>query len=95
MHLKLPTLRYGRLRGDSIDVFKVTHNIYDQEVSPELRYYPKSNTRDNKYKLLIIVRFTTIHEFFISAHIVNIWNSQPNFWATVCNSYLPTIVNNN
>jgi len=26
------------------DVFKIMHNIYDPEVSPELRYYPKSNT---------------------------------------------------
>jgi len=35
-----------------IEVFKITHNLYDPEVSPELRYYPKSNTRGNKYKLL-------------------------------------------
>ena len=28
------------------------HNIYHPEVSPELRYYRKSNTRGNKYKLL-------------------------------------------
>jgi len=36
MHLKLPTLKYRRLRGDVIEVFKITHNIYDPEVSPEL-----------------------------------------------------------
>ena len=30
----------------------ITHNIYDSEVSPNLRYYPKSNTRGNKYRLL-------------------------------------------
>jgi len=52
MHLKPPTLKYKRLRGDIIDVFKIPHNMYDPEVSPELRYYPKSNTRGNKYKLL-------------------------------------------
>ena len=32
MHLKLPTLKYRRLRGDMIEVFKITHNIYDPEV---------------------------------------------------------------
>ena len=37
MYLKLPTLKYRRLRGDMIEVFKTTHNIYDPEVSPELR----------------------------------------------------------
>jgi len=52
MHLKLPTLKYRRLRGDMIEVFKITHNMYDPEVSPELRFNPKTNTRGNKYKLL-------------------------------------------
>ena len=56
MHLKLPTLKYRQLRGDVIKVFKITHNIYDPEVSPELRYYPKSNTRGNKYKLVEITQ---------------------------------------
>jgi len=37
MHLNLPTLKYRRLRGDMIEVFKITHNIYDSEVSPNLR----------------------------------------------------------
>jgi len=49
MHLKLPTLKYRRLCGDMIEVFKITHlevikithNLYDPNVSPELRYYPK------------------------------------------------------
>jgi len=36
------------------------------------RYYPKSNTRGNKYKLLN----HTFHYF--TARIVNIWNSLPN-----------------
>jgi len=46
MHLKLPTMKYRRLCGDTIKVFKipVTHNIYDPEVSPNRRHYPKLNT---------------------------------------------------
>jgi len=27
MHLKLPTLKYRRLRGDLIEVFKIKHNM--------------------------------------------------------------------
>jgi len=50
LDLNLPTLKYRRLRGDMIEVFKIMHNIYDSEVSPNRRYYPKSNTRGNKYK---------------------------------------------
>ena len=34
--LKLPTLKYRRLRGDMIEVFKITHEIYDPEVSLKL-----------------------------------------------------------
>jgi len=46
-----------------IEVFKISHNIYDPEVSPELMYYPKSNTRRNKYKLLNhTFQYSTIHE---------------------------------
>jgi len=40
MHLNLPTLKYMRLRGYMIEAFKITHNVYDAEVSPNLRYYP-------------------------------------------------------
>ena len=39
MHLKLPAFKYRQLGGDIIEVFKITHNIYDTEVSPNLRYY--------------------------------------------------------
>jgi len=28
LRLKLPTLKYRRLRGDIIEVFKITHDIY-------------------------------------------------------------------
>ena len=60
-------------------VFKITHNIYDPEVSLELRYYPKSNTRGNKYKLLNHTFHYDTRKYSFSARIVNIWNSLPNF----------------
>ena len=80
MHLKLPTLKYRRLRGDMIEVFKITHNIYDPEVSPELRYQ-KSNrpTRGNKYRLLNHTFHYDTRKYSFSARIVNTWNSLPNF----------------
>jgi len=34
----LPTLKYRRLPGDMIEVFKMTHNIYDPDVSLKLEY---------------------------------------------------------
>jgi len=66
---------FAALNRDMIEVFKITHNIYDPEVSPELRYYPKSNTRGNKYKLL---NHYDTRKYSFTAHMVNIWNSLPN-----------------
>jgi len=49
----LPTLKYRRLHGDMIEVFKITHNnIHDEAVSPHLPFYTRANTRGNNYKLI-------------------------------------------
>jgi len=47
IYLNLPTLKYRRLRGDMIEVFKITHNIYDTTVSPDLPFNERANTRGN------------------------------------------------
>ena len=74
MHLNLPpTLKYRRLRGDMIEVFIIMHNIYEVEVSPSLRYYPKSNTRGNNYKLLNHMFHYDLRKYSFFARIVNIW----------------------
>jgi len=51
MYLNLPTLKYRPLRGDVIEVFKITHNILGATVSPELPFNEKANTKGNHYKL--------------------------------------------
>jgi len=51
IYLNLPTLKYRRLRGDMIEVFKSTHNIYNTTVSPNLSYNERAKTRGNNYKL--------------------------------------------
>jgi len=47
MYLNQPTLKYRRLRDDMIEVFKITHNIYDRTVSPDLPLNERANTRGN------------------------------------------------
>jgi len=51
IYLNLPTVKYRRLRGDMIEVFKITHNIYDTTVSPDLPFKERTNIRGNHYKL--------------------------------------------
>jgi len=52
IHLNLPTLKYRRLCGNMIEVFKIIHNIYDAKVSPQLILNVRANTRGNNFKLL-------------------------------------------
>ena len=76
--LKLPTLKYRRLRGDMIEVFKMTHNIYDPDVSLKLEYDLGCSTRGNKYKLFNCTFCHNLRKYYFSARIINIWNSLPN-----------------
>jgi len=71
--LKLPTLKYRRLQRA-----KITHGIYDSDVSPKLAYNSGSITRGNKHKLLNHRFHYDLQKHHFSARIVTIWNSLPN-----------------
>jgi len=45
--LKLPTLKYRRLRGDMIEVFKIVKNYYDLEAVVKLNFNTFSTARGN------------------------------------------------
>jgi len=49
VHFGLPTLTYRRLRGDVIEVFKITKHKYDYKVAPELIYNINKVTRGNDF----------------------------------------------
>ena len=79
--LKLPTLRYRRLRGDMIETYKILNNIYDQEVSRELLQLntcPLYNTRGNDLKLFNRHARLNTRKYFFSNRITEAWNSLPN-----------------
>jgi len=60
-----------------IEVFKITHNMYDETVS-HLPLNIKANTRGNNYKLRKHSFHYDLRKHYFSARIVNIWNSLPN-----------------
>ena len=76
--LKLPTLKYRRLRGDMIEVFKILHNYYDLDVAPKLVLNNTSFTRGNSLKLLNHTFRYDLRKYSFPARIVNVWNSLPN-----------------
>jgi len=65
----LHTLKYRRLRGDMIEVFKIVNDIYDEKVAPTLSFNKTSITRGNKFKLY---NQTFIHNFrkYFSQHVL-------------------------
>ena len=80
IYLNLPTLIYRRLRGDMIEVFKITHNI----LSPDLTFNERANTRGNHYKLQSHFFHYDLRKHFFLHGIVNIWNSLPNSVLGAC-----------
>ena len=78
--LKLPSLAYRRRRGDMIEVYKYTHNVYNVPVQPmevELRI-----THGHSYKLLKKSSSTSQRQKFFSMRVINSWNSLPDLVVT-------------
>jgi len=77
--LNLHTLKYRRLRGDMIELFKIIHNKYDIRVTPALEFNNRGPTRGNKYKLLNKNFHYDVRKYSFTARVVNIWNSLPDY----------------
>ena len=76
--LNLPSLEYRRIRGDMIETFKITHNIYDTRVSSNLLKLNKSSTRSHGFKLEKARVNTRQYQNFFSNRVVNLWNNLPS-----------------
>jgi len=64
VQLKLPTLRYRRLRGDMIEVFKILTGKYDT-----------CRTRGHNLKLVNYRCHYDLRKYFFCTRIINTWNS--------------------
>jgi hypothetical protein len=49
--LQLPTMVYRRLRSDMVEVYKLMHGLYDDQVALTLTHAHRQDTRGNSYKL--------------------------------------------
>ena len=76
--LQLPTLKYRRMRGDMIEVFKIVHNYYDSEAAVKLHFNTFNTTRGNMYKLQKFMCHYNIRKYSFCPRVVNMWNSLPN-----------------
>ncbi|XP_077980329.1 uncharacterized protein LOC144435579 [Glandiceps talaboti] len=76
--LELPTLTYRRVRGDMIEVYKLTHGLYNLS-STLLRLDTSQVTRGHPYKLKKLnTPSLEIRRHFFSNRVFQPWNSLPD-----------------
>ncbi len=75
--LDLPTLKFRRLKGDMIEVYKILHEIYDSDATLNL---PRSTgpTRGHDYKLFQQRSAKDIRKHYFTNRVVKVWNSLPD-----------------
>lgn len=78
INLQLPTLKFRRIRGDMIEVFKILSGVYDMHVCPTLLRSENVRTRGNCLKLQTNRTRYDIRKYSFSNRIVKIWNSLPD-----------------
>ena len=76
--LRLPSLEYRRLRGDMIEVYKITHDFYDPPtVATLLTPFSENTTRGHNFKLTKFNPNTSLFRSFFTNRIINFWNDLP------------------
>ena len=76
--LKMPTLKYRRMRGDMIEVFKIINDIYDPLTTVDMfELNTTSNTRGHSKKMKIKTSRLNVRKYTFVVRIVEIWNSLP------------------
>lgn len=78
-YLNLPTLKYRRMRGDVIEMFKMVRGIYDRDVILNLNFAPYSNTRGNSFKLFQQHCKYDLRKHFFVNRVTCVWNGLPDF----------------
>ena len=76
--LKLPTLKFRRLRGDLIETFKILQNIYDKRVTGGMfELCENTITRGHSLKIVKQRCRRDIRKYFYTNRVIDVWNSLP------------------
>ena len=73
--LDLPSLKYRRLRGDLIQLYKIVHNANDLDQSDFFTFSTIKFTRGDQFKIYISRCNTRIRQISFINRIVKTWNS--------------------
>ena len=84
--LKLPTLSYRRVRGDMIELYKITHDIYDKRVCQMVKLQKdclsRTSTRGNSFRIQHTRAATNVRKNAFTVRTAPIWNSLPDYVVT-------------
>ena len=75
--LNLPSLAYRRLRGDLIETYKLTHNLYNMDPESFFQFDNSTRTRGHRYKIRKQASRLEVRKNYFGLRIVNVWNSLP------------------
>jgi hypothetical protein len=80
--LQLPTLAYRRYRGDMIEMFKLTHGIYDQQVSQDFLCLQPSRARGHPYNVYKQGCRLNVRKYSFRFRVTDQWNNLPEHVVT-------------
>ena len=75
--IKLPTLAYRRYRGDMIEMYKLTHGEYDQQITQDFLKFNPRESRGHQYTLYKESFATNIRRNFFLNRVFDQWNNLP------------------
>ena len=78
-YLKLPTLKYRRVRGDMILVYKLISGVYDSKIACKFNKPTNYVTRGHHFRLFKLHIRYELRKYFFGNRIVSIWNSLPDY----------------
>ena len=78
----LPTLAYRRYRGDMIEMFKLTHGLYDTQAVEDFLDLKPSRARGHKYNVYKRGCRLNVRKFSFKLRVTDQWNNLPEHVVT-------------
>ena len=76
--LDLPTLQYRRYRGDMIEVFKMTHGLYDETVINDFLDMKPSRARGHDFNIYKLGCRLDVRKYSFRLRVTSQWNNLPD-----------------
>ena len=75
--LKLPTLKFRRIRGDLIELYQMINNIYDKDISLCFNFAPCTVTRGSSKKIFVQHCKYDLRKHYFLNRVTHLWNGLP------------------